>query len=85
MGTSLIRNRAPLEPYSKTMQEPYGGPEGGGLFRLSEVTLQKTPKTTFWDVCERVITPPPLRLESHAPFGKGPPRFLALHVSLQWR
>ena len=32
MGTSLIRNRHPLGPYSGTMPRSYGGPMGRGAF-----------------------------------------------------
>ena len=31
-GTSLIRNRPPLGPYSSICLGPYGGPRGGGGF-----------------------------------------------------
>ena len=40
MGTSLIRNIAPLGPYSKAMSRALWWPSrGGGLFLMSEVPL----------------------------------------------
>jgi len=42
-GTSLIRNRAPLGPYSRTMPMALWKPWGGGLFLMSEVPLYKRP------------------------------------------
>jgi len=38
-GTSLIRNSAPLGPCSGTMPRALWWPQGGGLFRMSEVPL----------------------------------------------
>ena len=38
-GTSLIRNRAPLGPYSRNMSRALWWPSGGGLFLMSEVPL----------------------------------------------
>jgi len=38
-GTSLTRNSAPLGPYSMNMPGALWWSWGGGLFRMSEVTL----------------------------------------------
>ena len=38
-GTSRIRNRAPLGPYSRTMPRALWKPKGEGLFLMSEVPL----------------------------------------------
>jgi len=38
-GTSLMRNKPLLGPYSRTMCRAIWWPEGGGLFLMSEVTL----------------------------------------------
>ena len=38
-GTSLIRNSAPLGPYSRTMPRALWWSEGGGLFLMIEVPL----------------------------------------------
>ena len=38
-GTSLIRKRTPLGPYSRTMPMALWGSWGGGLFLMSEVLL----------------------------------------------
>ena len=38
-GTSLIRNRAPLGPYTRTMPRVLWWSWGGGLFLMSEVLL----------------------------------------------
>ena len=38
-GTSLVRNSAPLEPYSRNMPRPLWRSSGGGLFLMSEVPL----------------------------------------------
>ena len=38
-GTSLIRNRRPLGPYSRTMPRALWGSWGGGRFRMSKVPL----------------------------------------------
>jgi hypothetical protein len=38
-GTSLMRNSAPLEPYSRTMPRALWQSWGGGRFLISEVTL----------------------------------------------
>ena len=38
-GSSLIRNHAPLGPYSRTVQRALWGPYGGGLLLMSEVPL----------------------------------------------
>ena len=38
-GTSLIRNRRPLGPYSRTMPRALRGSKGGGRFLMSEVPL----------------------------------------------
>ena len=40
-GTSLIRNSAPLGPYSGTMPRALWWPWGGGLFLMSEVPLYR--------------------------------------------
>ena len=39
-GTSLMRNSAPLGPYSRTMRRALWWSEGGVLFLMSEVPLQ---------------------------------------------
>ena len=39
-GTSLIMNSVPLRPTVGLCLRPYRGPEGGGLFLMSEVLLQ---------------------------------------------
>ena len=38
-STSPIRNRHPLEPYSRTMPRAIWWPWGGGLFLMSEVPM----------------------------------------------
>ena len=38
-GTSLIRNCAPLGPYSRTMPRVLGGSLGGGRFLMSQIPL----------------------------------------------
>ena len=38
-GTSLIRNSAPLGPYSRTIPRVLWWSQGGGLFLMSEVSL----------------------------------------------
>jgi len=38
-GTSFIRNRAPLGPYSRTLSSALLGNLGEGLFLMSEPTL----------------------------------------------
>ena len=38
-GTSLIRNSAPLGPYSRTMPGALWWSYGGGLFLMSEAPL----------------------------------------------
>ena len=38
-GTSIIRNNAPLGPYSRNMPRALRRPQGGGLFLMSEVPL----------------------------------------------
>ena len=38
-GTSLIRNRHPVGPYSMTMPRGLGWSYGGGRFLMSEVPL----------------------------------------------
>ena len=38
-GTSLIRNSAPLGPYSRIMPRTLGWSWGGGLFLMSEAPL----------------------------------------------
>ena len=38
-GTSLIRNSAPLEPYSRPMPKALWWSQGGALFLMSEVPL----------------------------------------------
>ena len=42
MGTSLIRNNAPLGLYSRNMPRALWRPKGGGLFLMSEVPLYGT-------------------------------------------
>ena len=44
-GTSLIRNRAPLDPTVGLCLGLYVGPRGGGLFLMSEVPLYHPPCT----------------------------------------
>ena len=46
-GTSIVRNSAPLGPYSKNMPRPLWRPEGGGVFLMSEVALYSQRE---WDV-----------------------------------
>jgi len=41
MGSSVIRNRAPLGPYSREMPRALWRPYGGGLFLMSEVPLYR--------------------------------------------
>ena len=41
MGTSLIRNSAPLGPYSRTMSRALSCPKGERLFLMSEVLLYR--------------------------------------------
>ena len=40
-GTSLIRNCAPLGPYSRIMPRALWWPSGGGRFIMSEVPLYR--------------------------------------------
>ena len=47
--TSVIRNKAPLGPYSREMPRAPRQPEGGGLFLMSEVPLHRNAKVP---VCE---------------------------------
>ena len=45
-GTSLVRNSAPLAPYSRTMPRALWWSQGGGLFLMSEVPSRDCPDST---------------------------------------
>ena len=57
-GPSPMRKSLPLRSYSSICLGPYGGPRGGGFFRVSEVPLSPPPahsvdydgfgSPTFW-------------------------------------
>ena len=46
-GTSLIRESAPLGPYSRTMPRALWWSEGGGLILTSEVSLYRGASLTL--------------------------------------
>ena len=55
-GTSLIRNRSPLGPYSSTCLGPLGGPRRGGDVPLYPVCCRRRPRTSSRP---RTLTPAP--------------------------
>ena len=46
-GTSLIRNSAPLGPYSRTKHRALWWPSGGWRFLMNEVALYTTKPSPF--------------------------------------
>ena len=64
-GTSLIRNRASLAPYSRIMPRALWWPYGGGLFLMSEVPLYGLGRGELEgafrrSAAERETAPPPV-------------------------
>ena len=49
-GTLLIRNSAPLGPYSRPMPRVLGGSQGGGRFLMGEVSLYGHKVDFVWEV-----------------------------------
>jgi hypothetical protein len=71
-GTSLMRNSAPLGPYSRNMSVALWRPQKGGLFLLSEVPLYLCfhPKV---DGCEPHSRGVNLRIQGYLAHKKMPP------------
>ena len=54
MGTSLIRNRHPVGPYSRTMPDSYGAPRGGAISYERGTPVHAFDGYPFFALCYRL-------------------------------